>query len=113
MSHTFYIHLRPEAEITALQVPAPFKAIVVLESPASDRWRESVCQGLANTGCLYAMTWGIECEKWHDAIDEANLKKFDYGDIPENHFIITTWHDKEPIEEVFCFAQHSAFHSTM
>nr|WP_242447436.1 hypothetical protein [Aurantiacibacter aquimixticola] len=67
---------------------------------------------LVDAGALYVITWGIACEDWHDAVDWALLKIFDYGPIPDEKHIMTTWHSNEPVEEAFWFAGHSAFHPT-
>lgn len=56
------------------------------------------------------MAWGKGCEAWDDAVDDANLKEFDYSDIPEENSVMTTWHANEPLIEVFWFSKHSAFH---
>lgn len=56
------------------------------------------------------MAWGKDCEAWHDCVDWANLEVFNYGDIPDERFILTTWHDKEPLSEVLWFAGQCASH---
>ena len=40
----------------------------------------------------------------------ANIEAFDFGDIPDQHFIPTSWHADDPIEEVFGFCKHNAAH---
>jgi hypothetical protein len=59
---------------------------------------------------LYFMAWGKACEAWHDSVDWANLEVFNYGEIPDERFILTTWHDKEPLSEVLWFAGQCARH---
>ena len=56
------------------------------------------------------MAWGIECSKWDDSVDYANMEAFGYGDVPDESFVVTTWHEDEPLEEVFWFAQRAAKH---
>jgi hypothetical protein len=58
------------------------------------------------------MAWGLDCGSWDDSVDWANLSRFDYGDIPEEAFVMTTWHDDEPLSETFWFAGHCAEHPT-
>ena len=53
---------------------------------------------------------GKECEKWHDAIDWAVLETFDFGDIPDDKFVMTTWHADEPISEALWYAENCASH---
>jgi hypothetical protein len=56
------------------------------------------------------MAWGKECSTWDNSVDYANIAEFNYGDIPEENFVMTTWHEDEPLKEVFWFAKHNAFH---
>lgn len=56
------------------------------------------------------MAWGRDCSLWDDSVDLANLEEFEHGDIPDDRFVITTWHDAEPLSEVFWFASHTAHH---
>lgn len=84
--------------------------VIVSEVAVSDEWRNSTARWLVAAGCLYAVAWGTECEKWHDAVDWAVLETFDYGDIPDDKFVITTWHADEPLSEALWFAGNCAFH---
>ncbi|MGB3378809.1 MAG: hypothetical protein WBA55_08580, partial [Allopontixanthobacter sediminis] len=38
------------------------------------------------------------------------LKTFDFGDVPDDKFVMTTWHADEPISEALWFAGNCAFH---
>lgn len=68
---------------------------------------------MVDAGCLYMMAWGLECSRWDDAVDEANLARFSYGEIPEDRFVLTTWHDNEALSDVFWFAKELANHPTV
>ncbi len=59
------------------------------------------------------MAWGTDCSSWDDAVDIANLEQFDYGDIPEDQFVMTKWHDKQSLEDVLAFCKRSARHPTV
>ena len=59
------------------------------------------------------MAWGPECSRWDDAVDDANLERYEYGDIPEEKFVMTTWHADAPLSEVFWFAKELANHPTV
>ena len=50
---------------------------------------------------------------WHDAVDKAHLQEFDYGDVPDDRFVMTTWHDNESLEDVMFFAKFAAEHPTI
>lgn len=56
------------------------------------------------------MALGNVCSAWDDSVDHANLEEFNYGEIPDDHFVMTSWHDNEPIQEVFWFCRYTAFH---
>jgi len=58
------------------------------------------------------MAWGKECGSWDTSVDIANLEKFDFNEVPEDHFVTTTWHDDEPLSVIFWFSKHNACHST-
>lgn len=62
-------------------------------------------------GCLYFLAWGEDCEEWHDAVDRANINAFENREIPDECFVMTTWHKDEPLEEVFWDLKFCAFHS--
>ena len=88
----------------------PFRTILVAEMSVDEPRRNEVPQWLVKCGCLYFIAWGIDCEAWHDAVDWAVLEKFGYGEIPDDQFVMTTWHDKEPLSEAMWFAGNCAEH---
>jgi hypothetical protein len=59
------------------------------------------------------MAWGLECSSWDDSVDISNLKLFDYGEIPDDQFVMTTWHTDEPLSEVFWYSKNTALHPTI
>ena len=59
------------------------------------------------------MAWGVNLSSWNDSVDLANIEAFFHGEIPDNCFFMTTWHDDEPLEVVFWFAKMNAFHPTV
>ncbi|WP_271438414.1 DUF7684 family protein [Pontixanthobacter luteolus] len=89
------------------------RVIVIIEQVAEEAWRDRISDWIAASGCLYMMARGDDCSTWDDSVDHANLERFDYGDIPEESFIMTTWHDDEPLSEVFFHNQMCAFHPTI
>jgi hypothetical protein len=54
------------------------------------------------------LAWGRDCSSWDDSVDLANLQAFDFGDIPPNEFVMTTWHEEDSLAEVFQFAKQHA-----
>lgn len=104
-----YLHLLPEQSVPALRV-RPHRAILIAESTASKMWRDEVAAWMVGSGCLYFIAWGIACEEWHDAVDWAVLEAFDFGEIPDERFVMTSWHDKESLPEALWFAGNCASH---
>jgi hypothetical protein len=83
---------------------------LISEEAVSQVWRNEVASWLVESGCLYFIAWGVDCEAWHDTVDWTVLEVFDFADIPDDKFIMTTWHDKEPLSEALWFAGNCASH---
>lgn len=103
-----YIHISPDSALPALEVPRPFRAILVLETEVAEAWQWAVSTWLVSSGCLYAQAMGPACSSWDDSIDWAHLERFDFADIPPSQSVMTTWHDDETFSEVCWFAKHSS-----
>ncbi|MEO0400429.1 MAG: hypothetical protein AAF224_13520 [Pseudomonadota bacterium] len=110
MSSVHYLHLPPKTDPPVLGTEDPFSAVLVVEADVSWAWRAQVSRWLVDSGCLFMMAWGKECSLWDESVDYANLDDFPDGEIPEHRWVYTTWHDDEPKEQVFWFAQHTATH---
>ena len=105
-----YLQLPPGSEAPALEHLSPFLAIVLAEEEVTELWQAEISRWLVASGCRYLLAWGRDCEAWHDMVEDAALKAFDYEDVPEEHKVIATWHEDEDREEVFWFAKHRASH---
>jgi hypothetical protein len=103
-----YLRISPNGELPTYDGKAPYRAVVIVEEPVLNEWQWRVSSWLVQSGCLYMMAWGINCSSWDDSVDHANLEEFDYGDIPEDRFVMTTWHDGATLGEVFTFAKTCA-----
>lgn len=108
-----YVHILPGAELPDQVFGNPFAAVVIIEMDVTAEWRSTVSRWLVDTGCLYMMSWGTDCSMWDDSVDHANLEDWDYGDIPEDRLVLTTWHANDPLETVLWFAQHGAHHEQL
>ena len=109
----YYIHLLPESEMPRLPFATPFRAVVIIEEKPSVEWQYRVSRWLVEHKCLYMMAWGIDATTWDDSVDEENIARFNYEDIPDEHFVMTTWHDDQTLDEVFWFCGNCAEHSTV
>ena len=56
----------------------------------------------------YVCVWGPDCERVHDLIDEV-IVKWDLDHEEELKFIMTTWHDDEPLNEATWFFLNCAW----
>jgi hypothetical protein len=108
-----YVHLTSRALLPDLSSLKPFKAVVIIDDEVPVERRVEISEWLVESGCLYMMAWGDQCSRWDDSVDMADLQAFDYGEILKDKFVMTTWHDDEPLKEVFWFAKHAAHHATV
>jgi len=104
-----YIHLRPGTDPCDIE-KKPSKFVVAVEAEVTYEWQKLVSEWMVESGCLYMMAWGRECSSWDDSVDWANIEKFGDGPIPDDQFVLTTWHDHEPLTEVFWYAKSVAKH---
>ncbi|HEU5285361.1 MAG TPA: hypothetical protein VFU20_02480, partial [Sphingomicrobium sp.] len=103
-----YVRLIPDGLLPEVSVYAPFKAVVVIEATYSPEWQDEVSRWLVDSGCRYMMAWGDNCSSWDDSVDHAEILKHLPGDVPDNQFVMTTWHKDETLENVFWYAQFCA-----
>lgn len=112
MKNVTYLHLPAGRQPSPLSLPA-FKAVVIIDEDVTSEWRDLVSDWLVAAGCLYMMAWGHECSAWDDSVDHANLRVFDYHEVPDDQFVMTTWHENELLSEAFLQSAFAAFHPTI
>jgi len=105
-----YLHLTPDAGLPPLDGLKQFKAVLVADAEVAEMTMWDTSRTLIESGCLYALCWGQDCEAWHDAIDDAYLEATNYEEVLEEKQVLSTWHEDEDLEEVFWFARHRAVH---
>jgi hypothetical protein len=108
-----YVHLHPGDTPPLLGEPGPFKAVVVIDADVTPEWRGQVCNWLVSSGCRYMIAWGKDCSAWDSSVDEANLVMFDYEEVTDDDFVMTTWHADQPLQEAFWFSQFCAMHPSL
>ena len=108
-----YFHIKIADELPNISTMSPFKAVVIADEVVSEEQRALLSRWLVQSGCFYMMAWGKDCSSWDDAVDWANMEMFDFNDIPNDHFVMTTWHDDESLKEVFHFSKNSAHNSAV
>ena len=111
MVHALIVLLRMNRQISIVVLPddvdsisSPFEddyaLLLVITSPSiSVGQRDRITSDIVNSRCQYALTFGHDCEVWHDAIDWTCVGDGSVGE----RFLMTTWHEDEPIEDVVDF----------
>jgi hypothetical protein len=110
MIEPIYLQLIPSSPLPQIG-DGYFRAVIVSELEVDTVWREQVSKWLIEGGCRYMMAFGVGRDDWELCVDLANLAMFDYGDIPDDGFVMTTSH--EVMEEAFWFSEHCAHHPTL
>jgi len=108
-----YVYLPPGSDLPSIGAAGPFRAVLVLEQAVADDWQGHVSEWLVKSGCLYMMAWGVGCSSWDDSVDCANHSVVGLDDIPEDRFVMTTWHADNSLAETFWFAGFTASHPTV
>jgi hypothetical protein len=108
-----YLHLKPGEPPPPLEGVVPFKAVVVIDCEVTPEWQARISDWLVRSGCRYMMAWGQKCSDWDSSVDEANLAMFGFGEVPDDDFVMTTWHENEPLHDVFWFSERSAKHPSL
>jgi hypothetical protein len=95
-----YLHLLPESDLPDIADLSPFRMIVLIEEDVSKEWRILVSTWIVKSGCLYMLAWAKECSIWDDLVEWANMQEFNFDGIQEDKFVMTTWHENDPIDDV-------------
>lgn len=107
-----YIHLLCGAAPPDI-VSNPRRVVVLIEQEGTADWQDRISEWIIDSGCLYMMAWGIDCSSWDDSVDYALLSRYENQEIPDDRFVMTTWHEEEPLSEVFFYCLMCAFHPTI
>jgi len=67
-------------------------------STCTEEATKELARRLLTAGCVYVCCWGSGCERVHDLFDEADIAL-----SPEGPFLMSTWHDNEPLSEAIWF----------
>ncbi len=102
---TQYVAIKNGEEPPEILVDKPYLCLVLVSEAVEIDWQYKISEWLVKSGCLFMMAWGLECSSWDDSVDEENLREFGWGDIPDDRFVMTSWHENEPLEEVVSFAK--------
>jgi len=91
--------------------PAPGEfalLLVVATDEISVDEQAALSEQFVRSGCRYAVCFGPTSSSWDDSIDMVGV--MDEVDGRPSPFVMTSWHDDEPIEETAeFFARHTSF----
>ena len=90
---------------------APFKTVVAIEQGVSDGRRTDISKWLVDSGALYVMLSGADCEDWRQAVRQANLDRVDLDEMQPEQFVMITMHGREKLRGVFWHARKHARHT--
>jgi hypothetical protein len=66
---------------------------------------DRVTEALLAAGCVYLCAWGTDCERVHDICDEniVAMELDGRGDEILSESVMTTWHEREAVDEALWF----------
>ncbi|GFE63479.1 DUF7684 family protein [Litoreibacter roseus] len=106
-----YVFLPADVPVSVPKGMIKFKCLILMEREVGGGYRNEVSKALVEAGCLFSLAWGMDCSVWDDSVDWAFLEAHNFGDYPEDEFVMTTWHEDEALEEVVGFAKHCTDYS--
>ena len=77
--------------------------ICIVDESVKEAERAKVSTEIVAAKCRDAVCWGYECSAWDTAIDWAYLETDKNFNLPDETFVMTTWHDDEPVEDAIDF----------
>lgn len=77
--------------------------VCVADAAVTDAERAKVSAEIVAAKCRYAVCWGYDCSSWDTAIDCAYIETDKNFSPSDETFIMTTWHDDEPVEDAIDF----------
>lgn len=88
-----------------------FVLLLVINDPSITAEEQvKLSQAFVEQGCRYALCFGHNCSTWDDSIDLAPTLSSENFDLPEDRFVMTTWHENEPLSDVVdFFIQNTGF----
>lgn len=108
-----YLHLPSGSHPPVTEDAAPLIAVVVVEQPVEAGWQDHVSEWLVASRCHYMCAWGLDAGSWDDSVDWASRRLNGADELSYDTWVMTTWHDRETLDEVFWYAGHCAQHPTI
>ncbi len=88
-----------------------FPCLIYSSQKTAYEFKIKAASKLIGTGCQFVVCGGIECEQWHDAVDESISSAALIGEDVSSSKIMTTWHAEESVDELAFFFIYTTFRS--
>lgn len=111
MTNLHYLHLVPDQSLPPVGEPILSRVVVIIEAPVSEAWQELVSDWIVAYGCRYMMAWGPNCSSWDDSADRAARMRNGLAEIPDDRFVLTTWHNDQSLEDALFYCEYNALFS--
>ncbi len=84
-----------------------YKLLLISNDPdiTNDQMNQ-LSDAIASTPVKWVAAWDAKCSLWDDAIDWAVIAAFPDG-IPEEHQILTTWHEDDELSDILNYIIHA------
>lgn len=96
------------AALEKVSLPSPHTVLLIVAdacSVAADAITR-VAERFLSSGLVYVCVWGPDCERVHDIFDEVHIGD---GSTEPSFILMSTWHNKEPLDEAIWFFLQCAF----
>jgi hypothetical protein len=73
----------------------PYAALIVATADAPAAARARLAEALVLTGCRHAACWGLDCDDWQAAVDDAYLASRPGQEPDDETMVMSTAHPRE------------------
>lgn len=102
------VHLMPGDAVPSFALGEDFKCVIWTSCAMENAWRNQVSEALVANRLRYMLAGGLDGTIWDDAVDWAYIVTDPDFDPPDDRFVMTEWHDDEPLENVLWCAFKTA-----
>lgn len=102
----FRLHFKQPDEVpTSFDIPSKYFGCFLYwnASGVTNKVISRVARNLLKAGCVYFSTWGKDCERVHDIIDDIAFE------LNPDHFIMTDWHSHDSLEYALWYFLNVAY----
>lgn len=85
----------------------PYAALVWATRRVPAAQKQRIATALIASGCRYVVCGGVESESWEEAADDAYLAQDLPEPVPDELFVMTSSHSREPEDDVAHFFVHA------